>query len=401
MTAASKDYRIHGEIERTTFTVAPDALRESHVDGVCISIVADTNDCNSVLIGCSDDRGEVDNDDATDANRNAAASCAMHVFNGRYTDRRHIGAHVVAGARGFEKCPTSAPTKLPGTLDHAISAFDRFDRDHILLSHGDRLPNIERADLPQERPTKQDVTALFGSWFALGHRAFAGHVIGNVRGGVDQDEPFFREVIREDGEERRASAVMSQFAVPKIGRAPVGQLTEQLEWIVHPRFGNTADHDGVSHPKFARESQPTTELNNARALEQIAACGQLRLELIAQSNACHAASGRTNALCYENRQLALSRDQTDGRQIVEGVGISALHGSVNVEGRGVAYFRARCDARLVRCGGLTLRPHRKKSLRIRGDRRRSFGREPIDKWFEFGAEPQHFAERFASKSFAN
>ena len=123
--------------------MAPDALRESRVDGVCISIVADTNDWNSVLIRRSDDRREVDNDDATNANRNAAASRAMHVFNGRYTDCRYIGAHVVAGARGFEKCPTSAPAELPSTLDHAICAFDRFDRDHILLSHGDRLPNIE------------------------------------------------------------------------------------------------------------------------------------------------------------------------------------------------------------------------------------------------------------------
>ena len=134
---------------------------------------------------------------------------------------------------------------------------------------------------------------------------------GDVGGRVDQDEAFLREVVGEDGEERGAAAVVAQLAVPEVDGAPVGQLAEEAEGVVHARLGDAADHHRLGDAEPAREAQPAAELHDARLFEVVAQRGQLGHELVAQADARNTAAGRADAPRDDDGKLSLARDQSD------------------------------------------------------------------------------------------
>ena len=141
------------------------------------------------------------------------------------------------------------------------------------------------------------------------HHAFAGQVIGNVRGRIDERDPAAAEFIRHRAQDGGIAAVVAQVTIPQPRSAPIRHLPQQPPRIVHAGLAHAAHHHRLFHASAAQQANPAADLQDSGLMEFIAQRGQLQIVLIPQADAADAGPGVLHAAGHQQRQAALAGDQ--------------------------------------------------------------------------------------------
>jgi hypothetical protein len=159
---------------------------------------------------------------------------------------------------------------------------------------------------------------------AAAHHARRRQVVRNVHRRIQQRDPVRLKLVRHRRQHGRVASVVPQPTVPDVDRAPIRQLAEQSQRIVHAGLGDPADHDGLAHAVPAQEADPPADLDDAGGLEAVAQRGQqLAVVLVAQADAAHPPAGRADPPGDDDGQHPLSGDQADGPAFRASTAISA------------------------------------------------------------------------------
>ncbi len=176
----------------------------------------------------------------------------VHVLEGLDPNRRHIRSTIVLGAGALHQGPPPASAQLARAGDHLVRAFDRFDGDHIAITDGERLPDVESEQLGEERPHELDVRALVRAGLGRGHHAWFGELVHNRESRVDEGDAAGVELVGDHPQYGVRSAVVPQVLVPRDGRGDIGDIPHQLPSLMH-ELGliHFTHHDGMMHAPSA------------------------------------------------------------------------------------------------------------------------------------------------------
>jgi hypothetical protein len=105
--------------------------------------------------------------------------------------------------------------------------------------------------------------------------------------------------------------IKPESAIVEEQRAKIGELAEGAQRVVHRRLPHATDHHRLRDSPAAHRANPTAYLERASTREGVAMRCELRVVLVAQTNARDAVSAGANAVRNEERERAASRDESD------------------------------------------------------------------------------------------
>lgn len=272
----------------------------------------DADDRDFEFIGAFDHLDPVEHDDITRRDRKTRTAVLREVLDGLETNGRNIGSSIMLSASTLGERPSSAFAEGVCPLDHPIGAFDRFDGDHIQITHRQRLTDVETQELGEHGPYEIDIRLLRRGGLRQRHHAWLRELALDGDGRVDERDSLSVEFLSDRSQQRMGAPVVPEVFVYHHHRSQVGDVLEKTPPAVHDLgFVDIPDHDCVGDPFVLQSASPGPDPEDPSGFEAFADIWKGGVVSAVESDGMNRVSHLDKAFRDEDRKPSTSSDQSD------------------------------------------------------------------------------------------